>query len=103
MDGQIPLLFYKTSSSFGAAALLPLNLNHSLLKQGTGTADHLTLLRLFQLQTRNSLRHFVRPSVRPSVRSSIRPSVRPSVCPSVRPFIRLSIHPSVHWFVTKLF
>ena len=27
--------------SFGAAALLPLNLNHILLKQGTGTADHL--------------------------------------------------------------
>ena len=27
--------------SFGAAALLPLNHNHFLLKQGTGTADHL--------------------------------------------------------------
>ena len=26
---------------FGAAALLPLKLNHILLKQGTGTADHL--------------------------------------------------------------
>ena len=26
---------------FGAAALLPLNLNPILLKQGTGTADHL--------------------------------------------------------------
>ena len=26
---------------FGAAALLPFNLNHTLLKQGTGTADHL--------------------------------------------------------------
>merc|ERR1712030_168799 len=26
---------------FGAAALLPLNLNHIPLKQGTGTADHL--------------------------------------------------------------
>ena len=26
---------------FGAAALVPLNLNHTLLKQGTGTADHL--------------------------------------------------------------
>ena len=34
---------------FGAAALLPLNLSHTLLKQGTGTADHLTLLRLFLL------------------------------------------------------
>ena len=27
----------------------PLNFNHNLLKQGTGTADHLTLLRLFLL------------------------------------------------------
>ena len=27
--------------SFGAAALLPLKLNHTLHKQGTGTADHL--------------------------------------------------------------
>ena len=26
---------------FGAAALLLFNLNHTLLKQGTGTADHL--------------------------------------------------------------
>ena len=26
---------------FGAAALLPLDLNHTLIKQGTGTADHL--------------------------------------------------------------
>ena len=26
---------------FGAAALLPLNLNHTLLKQVTGTSDHL--------------------------------------------------------------
>ena len=31
---------------FGAAALLPLNLNHALLKQGTSTADHVSLLRL---------------------------------------------------------
>ena len=34
---------------FGAAALLPLSLNHTLLKQGTGTADRLMLLRLFML------------------------------------------------------
>ena len=27
----------------------PLNYNHNLLKQGTGTADHLTLLRLLFL------------------------------------------------------
>ena len=33
---------------FGAAALLPFNL--TLLKQGTGTADHLTLLRLLVLK-----------------------------------------------------
>ena len=26
---------------FGAAALLPFNINQTLLKQGTGTADHL--------------------------------------------------------------
>ena len=28
-----------------------LNYNHNLLKQGTGTADHLTLLRLFLILT----------------------------------------------------
>ena len=32
---------------FGAAALLPLNLNHTLLKQGTGTADHLLPLACY--------------------------------------------------------
>ena len=31
---------------FGAAALLPLIFTRNLLKQGTGTADNLTLLRL---------------------------------------------------------
>ena len=31
---------------FGSAALLPLNLNQTLLKQGTGTADHLPPLGL---------------------------------------------------------
>ena len=34
---------------FGAAALLPLNLNHFLLKQGTGTADHLLPLGCYFL------------------------------------------------------
>ena len=34
---------------FRAAALLPLNVNTNLLRQDTGTADHLTLLGLFQL------------------------------------------------------
>ena len=47
MDGQIPPMFYRTSSSFGAAALHPLNLNHTLHKQGTGTADHLHPSGLF--------------------------------------------------------
>ena len=32
---------------FGTAALLPLNLNHALLKQGTSTADHLRRLDFF--------------------------------------------------------
>ena len=31
----------------GCCPAPPLNYNHNLLKQGTGTADHLTLLRLF--------------------------------------------------------
>ena len=34
---------------FGAAALLPLNLNHTLLKQGTGTADHLLPLGCYSV------------------------------------------------------
>ena len=34
---------------FGAAALLPLNLHHFLLKQGTGTADHLLPLGCYFL------------------------------------------------------
>ena len=34
---------------FEAAALLPLNLNHTLLKQGTGTADHLGVLPLLSV------------------------------------------------------
>ena len=36
---------------FGAAALLPLNLNHFLLKQGTGTADHLLPLGCYLIST----------------------------------------------------
>ena len=35
--------------TFGAAALLSLNLNHTLLKQGTGTADHLAPLGSYSL------------------------------------------------------
>ena len=34
---------------FGAATLLPLNLHHFLLKQGTGTADHLLPLGCYSL------------------------------------------------------
>ena len=33
----------------GSCPAPSLNLNHNLLGQGTGTADHLTLLQLFQL------------------------------------------------------
>ena len=40
----------------------PFNFKHNLLWQGTGTAEHLTLLR-----TRDSKGGFVRPSVRRSV------------------------------------
>ena len=35
--------------SFGAAALPPSNLNHKLLKQGTGTTDHLLSLGCYFL------------------------------------------------------
>ena len=42
---------------FGAAALLPLNLNHTLLKQGMGTADHLLPLGCY-LVIRDILGHF---------------------------------------------
>ena len=34
---------------FGATALLPVNLNYTLLKQGTGTADHLLPLGCYFL------------------------------------------------------
>ena len=40
MGGQIPRVL-QDFVPFGAAALLPLNLHHFLLKQGMGTADHL--------------------------------------------------------------
>ena len=36
----------KVIDPFGAAALLPINFYHNLLRQGMGTADHLTLLRI---------------------------------------------------------
>ena len=40
-DGQIPPVFYRTLSPSGPLPCSPLNFNHTLLKQGTGTADHL--------------------------------------------------------------
>ena len=41
---------HRSSIPLGPLPCSPLNFNHNLLKQGTGTADHLTLLRLFQLK-----------------------------------------------------
>ena len=38
---------------FGAAARSPFNFKYNLLRQGTVTADHLTLLRLFKLRPSN--------------------------------------------------
>ena len=44
---------------FGAAALLPINLNNTLLKQGTGTTDHLLPGLLFHSKILNlSLRKY---------------------------------------------
>ena len=40
---------HRSLTPLGPLPCFPLNLNHSLLKQGTGTADHLTLLRLLTL------------------------------------------------------
>ena len=50
MDGQIPPVL-QAFAPFGAAALLLLNLNHVLLKQGTGTADHFLPLGCYCLCT----------------------------------------------------
>ena len=44
----------------GRCPALTLNYNHDLPKQGTGTADHLTLLRLFYHSSRTT------PITRPS-------------------------------------
>ena len=43
MDVQFPPVFYKTSSSFGAEALLTskATIDKSLSRQGKGTGDHL--------------------------------------------------------------
>ena len=37
----------------------PLHFNHNLLRQGTGTADHLTLLRLFPIQATVKIRESI--------------------------------------------
>ena len=47
-DGQTDSLGV-LQDPFEAAALLPLNLNHTIHKQGTGTADHLLPLGCFCL------------------------------------------------------
>ena len=39
----------------GRCPALTLNYNHDLPKQGTGTADHLTLLRLFSFQSASDI------------------------------------------------
>ena len=38
---------HRSSTPLGPLPCSPLNFNHNQLRQGTGTADHLTLLRLF--------------------------------------------------------
>ena len=50
---------------FGAAALLPFNLNHFLLKQGTGTADHLLPLGCYFLSFRRAA--IVKPLINPKL------------------------------------
>ena len=46
-DRQFLLVVYRIFVPFGAAALLPFNLNHKLLKQGMGTADQLLPLSCY--------------------------------------------------------
>ena len=41
---------HRSSTPSGPLPRSPLNFKHNLLKQGTGTADHLTLLRLFSIE-----------------------------------------------------
>ena len=38
---------HRSSTPMGPLPCFPFNLKHNLLRQGTGTSDHLTLLRLF--------------------------------------------------------
>ena len=47
---------------FGAAALLPLQLQAQPTQQGTGTADHLTLLRLFTFSAFFELLELIAPA-----------------------------------------
>ena len=54
IHGQIPASRpksqHRSSTPSGPLPCSPLNFNHNLLWQGTGTADHLTLLRLLSLK-----------------------------------------------------
>ena len=52
MDRQIPPVL-QDFVPVGAAALLPLNLNHILLKQGMGTADHFLPLGCYYTDIRD--------------------------------------------------
>ena len=40
---KIPLVRHKSSTPWGQLPSSPFNFKHNLLRQGTGTADHLTL------------------------------------------------------------
>ena len=40
---------HRSLTPSGPLPCSPLNFNHNLLRQGTGTADHLKLLRLFMI------------------------------------------------------
>ena len=44
-----PVRKHRSSIPFGPLPCIPLNFNHNLLRQGVGTADHLTLLRLLSM------------------------------------------------------
>ena len=76
---------------FGAAALLPLILNQTLLKQGSGTADHVTTIcKLSVLFNGNfTFCHFWAAALKgmKSCRTQGE-SVHLSICPSIRPSVR---------------
>ena len=60
-----PTVLYESIGHLWGRCLAPfINLNHKLLQQGTGTTDHLTLLRLYCLLFRLGC-HFTSGRVRP--------------------------------------